>query len=170
MRSAFKDDDHHLIEISGTPEQFVGHNGTVHDCVIVGFSIDSEGPRRVYGQYLGYSAPIDALHGPEMCPSRVHELLWKKWLCSEVDKEVNFLSNRGSPLICGGYQYGLFSYTFNGIGDGGSPGPPKENYYVFIHYYRDWIAKTIKKSTGNLIVPNNKLFNISMMILVYNFF
>jgi len=157
--------------MSGSPNEFLSLFGTLSDCVIVGFSLESILPDEHVMRlgYLGYNATIESRYGPDKCPTRTSDDLWEKWLCSKSDKQIQFLRNRGSPLICNGYQYGVFSHSLNGLADKGVEMPDIENYYVFIHFYRDWIKKTIKKSTGNLIIPNVKLFIISVMIFIYNF-
>jgi secreted trypsin-like serine protease len=91
-------------------------------------------------------------------------------LCSKPNIQSICQGDSGGPLICNKKQYGVADFVYNSLlEEDVSCGNPKiQAGYLFVHYYMDWISNIVLNS-GNLIQPYNKLFNISIILIVYSF-
>lgn len=91
-------------------------------------------------------------------------------LCSKPNIHSPCPGDSGGPLICNGYLYGIANFIYNAHDpeDINCGAPHLQSGYLFLHFYRDWISNTIL-NTGHLIKFYDKLFNISVILIVYNF-
>jgi len=90
-------------------------------------------------------------------------------LCSKPNIHNPCPGDSGGPLICNGYLYGLtnFIYNVHNSEDVRCGSSHLQSGYLFIYFYKDWISNTVL-NTGNLIKLYDKLFNISIILTVYN--
>lgn len=91
-------------------------------------------------------------------------------LCSKPNIHNPCPGDSGGPLICNGYLYGIANFIYNAHNskDVKCGTPHLQSGYLFVYFYRDWISNTILNA-GNLIKLYDKLFNISVILIVYNF-
>ncbi|XP_026819212.1 thrombin-like enzyme cerastocytin [Rhopalosiphum maidis] len=159
----------HFINLSGHPDEF--NNATSLNCTAIGYGVTENSQNT---ERLGYMTYLSIIYGYKECSLNIIEnkieFLWKKILCSKPNIQCPCPGDSGGPLICNGRQYGVLSFVYNVLKDEDTycGNPNLQSGYLFVHFYKDWIYNIVLNS-GNLIKIHNKLFNISIILIVCSF-
>ncbi|KAE9533901.1 hypothetical protein AGLY_008980 [Aphis glycines] len=153
------------IDLAGHPDEF--SNATSLNCTAIGYGVTDSSEN---DNALGYMTSLTIMYGYEVCSDDIQNIdPWSKLICSKPSSHSVCPGDSGGPLICNGKQYGVagFMYNTDDVNNVTCGNPHIRCGYLFVHFYSDWISNVLI-NTGNLIKLHNKLFNISVLLIINN--